>query len=93
MFRSKRGQNTSEYIILLVLVVLGVVGVFGMFGTTLKAKVAQISNAISGDTTKYEASQKQVEDAASKASSAASEAVKMSGPDKSELDGTSGSAK
>ncbi len=47
--KSKRGQNTAEYIILLVLVAVGTIGVTSFFGQQVKLKMNQVAAAISGD--------------------------------------------
>lgn len=47
--RNKRGQNTAEYLILLVLVAVGSIGIFSFFGDTLHDQVQNVAAAITGD--------------------------------------------
>jgi Flp pilus assembly pilin Flp len=49
----KKGQGLVEYGIILVLVAVAAIGVFAIFGNTIKDKIAQVTAAITGDTTSY----------------------------------------
>ena len=48
--QKKLGQNTAEYLILLVLVAVGTIGIFSIFGGTLKSTLNNAIVAISGGT-------------------------------------------
>jgi pilus assembly protein Flp/PilA len=48
-FQSRRGQNTAEYLIMLVLVAVGSIGIFTVFGTTVRK---QLYNAVAAFTGK-----------------------------------------
>ena len=47
---SRRGQNTAEYLILLVLVAVGAIAIFGAFGKSLKQQVGSAIYALEGGT-------------------------------------------
>ena len=46
--KSKRGQNTAEYLIMLTLVAIGSIGLMTAFGKTIQSKIAYVSSAIAG---------------------------------------------
>ncbi len=47
--KKKLGQNTAEYLIMLVLVAVGSIGMFSIFGQTLKKQLGNAVLAIRGD--------------------------------------------
>lgn len=49
--RKKLGQNTAEYLIMLVLVAIGSIGIFSVFGDTLKKQVKNVIVAMQGQGT------------------------------------------
>ncbi len=65
--KSKLGQNTAEYLIMLTLVAIGSIGLMTAFGKTIQAKIAYVSAAISGDEIAYTAAVKASKDKADKA--------------------------
>lgn len=50
---SKRGQNTAEYLVLLILVTVTSIGIFTIFGKTLRTQVSNVIAAMTGDTDSY----------------------------------------
>ncbi|MCO4792365.1 MAG: hypothetical protein KC493_01540 [Bacteriovoracaceae bacterium] len=52
-----KGQNTAEYLILLVLIAVGSIGVSSYFGKTLEQKMTQVTSAISGNTAGVDSAQ------------------------------------
>lgn len=46
--KSKRGQNTAEYILLLALVCGGAIGVFSVFGGTIQGMLVNVTSAFTG---------------------------------------------
>jgi hypothetical protein len=84
--RSKRGQNTAEYLIMLTLVAVGSIALVTVFGKTVQKKIAQVTLAISGDTSgKYADQQKGAVDAAATGDSRAKEDLNMQGIQASDL--------
>ena len=77
----KKGQGLVEYGIILVLVAVAAIGVFAIFGGTIKDKIAQVTAAISGDTSSYTAEQKAAEDRSKAAAQQAQKKSDMSGSD------------
>jgi len=53
--KKKLGQNTAEYLIMLVLVAVGSIGLFSLFGQTLKVQVGNAVLAMRGQSDKVEA--------------------------------------
>jgi len=85
--KSKRGQNTAEYLIMLTLVAIGSIGLMTAFGKTIQSKIAYVSSAIAGNETEYETSKKETEAKAKKANEKAKKVgdIKMEGVDKENL--------
>lgn len=51
--KSKSGQNTAEYLVLLILVTVMSIGVFTVFGKTLRGQISNVVSAMSGDVATY----------------------------------------
>ena len=77
----KKGQGLVEYGIILVLVAVAAIGVFAIFGGTIKDKIAQVTAAISGDTTSYDKEQKAAQTRSANAAKQAAKEGDMSGSD------------
>ncbi|TNE98330.1 MAG: hypothetical protein EP326_10030 [Deltaproteobacteria bacterium] len=43
------GQNTAEYLVLLVLIAVGTIGITSYFGKSIEQKMSQVTSAISGN--------------------------------------------
>ena len=52
----QKGQNTAEYLVMLVLIAGGSIGMFTYFGTTIKAQLGNVIAAIGGSTTSNDVS-------------------------------------
>lgn len=85
--KSKRGQNTAEYLIMLTLVAIGSIGLMTAFGKTIQSKIAYVSSAIAGNEAEYEAAKTTTADKAKKANEKAKDKgdIKMEGIDKKQL--------
>ncbi len=85
--RSKRGQNTAEYLIMLTLVAIGSIGLMTAFGKTIQSKIAYVSAAISGNEGEYDAAKTATADKAKKANDKTKRVgdIKMEGVDKADL--------
>lgn len=51
--RKKLGQNTAEYLIMLVLIAGGSIGIFSIFGTTIRHHLGNVVSAFGGSGTKW----------------------------------------
>ena len=78
--KDKKGQGLTEYGIILVLVAVAAIGVFALFGGTIRNKIAEITEAVGGDTASYKTQQDQTRKLGKKALEATSKAVNMQGP-------------
>lgn len=83
---SKRGQNTAEYIILLVLVAVGSIGVFQLFGDATKRQIGGAVAALTGQADKYDTATNKLGDIGGKASERAVKAATMQGVEKADLE-------
>jgi hypothetical protein len=85
--KSKLGQNTAEYLIMLTLVAIGSIGLMTAFGKTIQSKIAYVSAAISGDATAYTKSRDNARGRAEKANARVERQgdIKMDGIDVDDL--------
>ena len=90
--KSKKGQNTAEYLIMLTLVALASIGMFSVFGQTLRQKIAMVSGAISGNATVYTSGQTGADTASNTASTRGAADVGMNGIGSDELTSGAGGA-
>jgi len=91
-FRKKAGQNTAEYLIMLVLISVGSIGVFSVFGGTIRNQVSSVVAAFGGKSTEYQKSQDLATSGAGKAEAMAKKDLNMSGVAKEEIEGFKGTA-
>ena len=89
---NKKGQGLVEYGIILVLVAVAAIGVFAIFGGTIKDKIAQVTAAISGDTSSYDKEKKAAKTRSEAAATQAAKKGDMKGSDQigEEMGGASG---
>jgi Flp pilus assembly pilin Flp len=85
--KSKRGQNTAEYLIMLTLVAIGSIGLMTAFGKTIQSKIAYVSAAIAGDENAYKDSKNETKNRAEKANAKVKRPgdIKMEGIDQADL--------
>lgn len=85
--QAKRGQNTSEYLILLTLVVIGTIGLLTAFGKQIQMKLYYVVAALSGNEEEYGNAQAATRAWSKVANDKAKRQgdVKMEGIDKSDL--------
>lgn len=84
--KKRRGMAATEYVIGLILVAVGSIGIFSAFGNQIKAKISQVSAALSGDSGKYTTA---VGNSGTKAEEAATRAAKknsMKGAENTDMD-------
>ena len=77
--KKKLGQNTAEYIVMLVLVVGGGVAVMSLFSGAIKSRISMATAAITGKTPEYKRSQEAGNKAGTAAAGRAEKASSMSG--------------
>lgn len=87
VIRNKLGQNTAEYILMLVLVAVGSIGVFTVFGATMRNQAASVVAAFGGDSAKFDSGQTAAASGATAASTMATRKLQLGHIDKSEVDG------
>lgn len=51
--QKKLGQNTAEYLIMLVLIAGGSIGIFTVFGTTIRHHLGNVVSAFGGSSTNW----------------------------------------
>jgi Flp pilus assembly pilin Flp len=83
--KDKKGQGLTEYGIILVLVAVAAIGVFAMFGGTIRNKIAEVTEAVGGDTDSYKKQQAQTKKLGKAALDATNKAVNMQGPDADDM--------
>ena len=74
--RRQRGQGMTEYIIIVALIAVAAIGVYSLFGQTIRSQVSGLANEVAG-TGKSADDIKAAQEAASKASSQATQAKGM----------------
>ncbi len=79
---SRKGQNTAEYLVLLILVTVMSIGVFTVFGKTIRGQISNVVAAMTGSLTHYDTT---LENNAGAAKTRADRAVDMGGVDSDEL--------
>ena len=88
--KSIAGQNTAEYLIMLVLISVGSIGVFSVFGGTIRNQVSSVVSAFGGKDAEYGKAQVRVTAAGGKTEVMAGKTLNMSGVDKEEVKGFDG---
>lgn len=79
--KSKKGMAATEYILGLILVAVAAIGTFSVFGAQIKAKIAQVTAAMAGDTSHYNTIREGDATRGADAQSRGTSKVSMSGSD------------
>ncbi len=84
-FKSKMGQNTAEYLLMLSIVVVGSMGVMTVFGKQVRNRLGSVTAALSGSAGKYKDANEAAEKIADKATDRGKAELKASGIDEKEF--------
>ena len=84
-FKSKKGQNTAEYLLMLSIVVVGSMGVMTVFGQQVRNRLGSVTAALGGDSTKYGTAKTAAAAISEVADTRAKKAVSANGIDEKEF--------
>lgn len=84
-FSRKKGQNLTEYGLILVLVAVAAIGIMGAFGTQIKAKMGMVTAALNGDQAAYSSAQDRSKEMVEKANEFQNKGNSMAGSAESDI--------